>query len=50
MPAMEAMAAHLDELPLDRVVTHRLPLAEAAEAIRLSESPEAMKVVFAPSG
>ncbi|HYY02624.1 MAG TPA: zinc-binding dehydrogenase [Gaiellaceae bacterium] len=50
VPAMHAMAAHLDELPLDRVVTHRLPLERAEEAIRLSESPEAMKVVFAPSG
>jgi threonine dehydrogenase-like Zn-dependent dehydrogenase len=47
-PAMDAMAAHLDELPLERVVTHRLPLDDAQEAIRLSESPEAMKVVFAP--
>jgi threonine dehydrogenase-like Zn-dependent dehydrogenase len=47
-PALDAMAAHLDELPLERVVTHRLPLDDAQEAIRLSESPEAMKVVFAP--
>jgi threonine dehydrogenase-like Zn-dependent dehydrogenase len=47
-PAMDAMAAHLDELPLERVVTHRLPLDDAEQAIRLSESPEAMKVVFAP--
>jgi threonine dehydrogenase-like Zn-dependent dehydrogenase len=50
VPAMQAMAAHLGELPLDRVVTHRLPLERAEEAIRLSESPEAMKVVFAPAG
>jgi threonine dehydrogenase-like Zn-dependent dehydrogenase len=50
VPAMEAMAAHLDELPLDRVVTHRMPLARAEEAIQLSQSPEAMKVVFAPNG
>jgi threonine dehydrogenase-like Zn-dependent dehydrogenase len=50
VPAMEAMAAHLDELPLDRVVTHRLPLERAEEAIRLSESAGAMKVVFAPGG
>jgi threonine dehydrogenase-like Zn-dependent dehydrogenase len=48
VPAMDAMAAHLDELPLDRVVTHRVPLEDAEEAIRLSEAPEAMKVVFAP--
>jgi threonine dehydrogenase-like Zn-dependent dehydrogenase len=50
VPAMNAMAAHLDELPLERVVTHRLPLEDAESAIHLSESPEAMKVVFAPSG
>jgi threonine dehydrogenase-like Zn-dependent dehydrogenase len=50
VPAMAAMAAHLDEIPLDRFVTHRLPLERAEEAIRLSESPEAMKVVFAPEG
>ena len=48
VPAMAAMTAHLDELPLDRVVTHRLSLEDAEEAIRVSESPEAMKVVFAP--
>jgi threonine dehydrogenase-like Zn-dependent dehydrogenase len=48
VPAMDAMAAHLDELPLDRVVTHQVPLEDAEAAIRLSEAPEAMKVVFAP--
>jgi L-iditol 2-dehydrogenase len=47
-PAMDEMAAWLDKLPLATVVTHRLPLERAAEAIRISESPEAMKVVFAP--
>jgi threonine dehydrogenase-like Zn-dependent dehydrogenase len=50
VPAMNAMAAHLDELPLERVVTHRLPLERAEEAIRLSESPAALKVVFEPGG
>jgi L-iditol 2-dehydrogenase len=50
VPAMEAMAAQLDEIPLDRFVTHRLPLERAEEAIRISESPAAMKVVFAPNG
>jgi threonine dehydrogenase-like Zn-dependent dehydrogenase len=50
VPAMNAMAAQLDELPLRQVVTHRLPLDEAEEAIRLSESRAAMKVVFAPRG
>jgi threonine dehydrogenase-like Zn-dependent dehydrogenase len=50
VPVMEAMAAHLDELPLTSFVSHRMPLDRAAEAIELSQSPEAMKVVFAPNG
>ncbi len=49
VPAMEAMAAHLDRMPLDRVVTHRFPLERAEEAIELSQSDEAMKVVLAPT-
>jgi threonine dehydrogenase-like Zn-dependent dehydrogenase len=50
VPAMEAMAAHLDELPLRDVVTHRLPLERAEEAVELSQREEAMKVVIAPNG
>ena len=50
VPAMKAMAAHLDELPLRDVVTHRLPLERAGEAIELSQSDAAMKVVIAPNG
>ncbi|TML02060.1 MAG: zinc-binding dehydrogenase, partial [Actinobacteria bacterium] len=50
VPAMEAMAAHLNELPLRDVVTHRLPLERAGEAIELSQSDAAMKVVIAPNG
>jgi threonine dehydrogenase-like Zn-dependent dehydrogenase len=46
--AMKAMAAHLDELPLREVVTHRLPLERAEEAIELSQSDAAMKVVLEP--
>jgi threonine dehydrogenase-like Zn-dependent dehydrogenase len=49
VPAMEAMAAHLDELPLRQVVTHRLPLEHAHEAIELSQSDAAMKVVIEPA-
>jgi threonine dehydrogenase-like Zn-dependent dehydrogenase len=47
---MKAMAAHLDELPLRDVVTHRLPLERAGEAIELSQSDAAMKVVIVPNG
>jgi L-iditol 2-dehydrogenase len=50
VPAMRAMAEHLDELPLRDVVTHRLPLECAGEAIELSQSDAAMKVVIAPNG
>jgi L-iditol 2-dehydrogenase len=49
VPAMEAMAAHLDAMPLRDVVTHRLPLDRAAEAVELSQTDEAMKVVVAPN-
>jgi threonine dehydrogenase-like Zn-dependent dehydrogenase len=48
VPAMDAMAAHLDELPLRDVVTHRLPLERAREAIELSQADAAMKVVIEP--
>jgi threonine dehydrogenase-like Zn-dependent dehydrogenase len=50
VPAMKSMLAHLDRMPLDRVVTHRLPLERAQEAIELSQSDGAMKVVLAPTG
>jgi threonine dehydrogenase-like Zn-dependent dehydrogenase len=50
VPAMEAMAAHLDSMPLERVVTHQLRLDQAPEALELSQSAEAMKVVFNPRG
>jgi threonine dehydrogenase-like Zn-dependent dehydrogenase len=49
VPAMEMMAAHLDELPLREVVTHRLPLERAGPAIELSQSDAAMKVVIEPA-
>jgi threonine dehydrogenase-like Zn-dependent dehydrogenase len=50
VPAMEAMNAHLGSMPLERVVTHRFQLEEAPEALELSQSAEAMKVVFDPRG
>jgi L-iditol 2-dehydrogenase len=50
VPAMDAMAAHLDALPLERIVTHRLSLEHAHEAIELSQTDKAMKVVLAPNG
>ena len=50
VPAMEPLAAHLDQLPLDRIVTHRLPLERAQEAVQLAQTDAAMKVVLAPNG
>ena len=50
VPAMEAMVAHLDSLPLDRVVTHRFPLERAREAVELAQTDAAMKVVISPNG
>jgi threonine dehydrogenase-like Zn-dependent dehydrogenase len=50
VPAMNAMASHLGSMPLDRVVTHCVPLEDAQDAIELSQTDEAMKVVVAPNG
>ena len=49
VPAMRLLAANLDRLPLDRVVTHRMPLGEAQEAVELSQTDAAMKVVLEPN-
>ena len=49
VPAMETMAANLDRFPLQRIVTHRLPLERAQEAIGISRSDGAMKVVISPN-
>jgi threonine dehydrogenase-like Zn-dependent dehydrogenase len=49
VPAMEAMSANLERLPLERIVTHRLPLERAQEAIGISQSDAAMKVVISPN-
>ena len=40
------MARNLDRLPLERFVSHRLPLEEAQRALELAQSDEAMKVVL----
>jgi L-iditol 2-dehydrogenase len=47
-PAMAAMVAHLDRLPLGRVVSHRFPLDQAGEALELSQTDAARKVVLCP--
>ena len=48
-PSLELLAAHRASLPLDRIVTHRLPLERAADALELSQRDGAMKVVLDPA-
>jgi threonine dehydrogenase-like Zn-dependent dehydrogenase len=50
LPTMRLLAAGLDLLPLRSIVSHRMPLDRAAEAIALSMSEASVKVVFAPNG
>lgn len=49
LPTMRMLAANRSRLPLDAVVSHRMPLEQAAEAIELAQANESMKVVFAPA-
>jgi L-iditol 2-dehydrogenase len=48
-PSLELLAAHRASLPVDRIVTHRLPLERAADALELSQRDGAMKVVLDPA-
>jgi threonine dehydrogenase-like Zn-dependent dehydrogenase len=48
-PSLELLAAHRASLPIDRIVTHRLPLERAADALELSQRDGAMKVVLDPA-
>lgn len=50
LAGMRLMAANLDRLPFDRIVTHRMPLERAAEAMAIAQGGDAMKVVLAPNG
>jgi threonine dehydrogenase-like Zn-dependent dehydrogenase len=50
LPSMRLLAANLDRLPLDRFVSHRMPLTGAQEAVELAQMDAAMKVVIAPNG
>ena len=50
LPAMRLMAANLRHLPFDRIVTHRMPLERAQEAVELAQTDAAMKIVMAPNG
>jgi threonine dehydrogenase-like Zn-dependent dehydrogenase len=49
VPAMELLTRNLDRLPLEKFVSHRLPLEEAERAVELAQRDEAMKVVLSPA-
>ena len=49
VPAMDLLTRSLDRLPLERFVSHRLPLEQAPRAIELAQRDEAMKVVLSPT-
>ena len=48
-PSLELFARGRDRLPLDRIVTHRLALENASEAIEIAQRDGAMKVVLDPA-
>ncbi len=48
MPSLRLMEQNLDRLPLERIVTHRLPLDDAAQAVELAQTDEATKVAIEP--
>lgn len=49
VPSMELLTRNLDRLPLEKFVSHRLPLEEAERAVELAQRDEAMKVVLSPA-
>lgn len=48
LPSMRLMAANLERLPLDRLVSHVYGLERAAEAVAMAQAGEARQVVFDP--
>ena len=46
---LESGGRNLDRLPLEKFVSHRLPLEEAERAVELAQRDEAMKVVLSPA-
>jgi threonine dehydrogenase-like Zn-dependent dehydrogenase len=48
-PSLELLARNLERLPVERIVTHRLPLEGAREAIGVAQRDGAMKVVLDPA-
>jgi L-iditol 2-dehydrogenase len=48
VPAMNLLARNMDRLPLTEIITHRMPLERAAEAVELAQKDGAMKVLMDP--
>jgi threonine dehydrogenase-like Zn-dependent dehydrogenase len=48
-PALELLTRNRDRLPIDKIVTHRLGLEDAREALELAQRDGAMKVVLDPA-
>ncbi|HLK45351.1 MAG TPA: zinc-binding dehydrogenase, partial [Acidimicrobiales bacterium] len=48
-PALELMARNLATIPLGRIVSHRFGLADAATAVELAQTDDAIKVVIDPT-
>jgi len=49
VPAMNLLARNLDRLPISAMVTHRMPLERATEAVELSQRDGTMKVLMDPA-
>jgi threonine dehydrogenase-like Zn-dependent dehydrogenase len=47
---MRLLARNMEYLPLRGVITYRFPLESAAEAVELTQTDAAMKVLIAPKG
>jgi threonine dehydrogenase-like Zn-dependent dehydrogenase len=45
---MNLLARNLDRFPLTEIITHRMPLERAAEAVELAQKDGAMKVLMDP--
>ena len=48
VPAMNLLARNIDRLPLEDIVTHRMPLERAQEAVELAQRDGTMKVLMDP--
>ncbi len=49
LPAMNMLARNLDRLPLSDMITHRMPLERATEAVEMAQRDGTMKVLMDPA-